>query len=122
MKDGAVVPQVVSRSSEFSLCDIVHDPTDSFRKISTPLFVSVDCGLGNVRNCYVLIPTCQQIIHQRGFTSTYVNDDRIFGRDFLDQRERCFEVRAIPADRVGFFLCIDFVPMRLSVHNGSPQA
>lgn len=76
MEHGAIVPNVISAWNEIGFGNVRNDPVNPFGGLFQTCPSHVDCGLGDIKDGYVLIAFGKEIIHERGFTAAYVNDGR----------------------------------------------
>jgi len=120
MKDRAIMPHVVGRNNQFSLRNVGDQPLNAIREFAQPLPCGRDSGLRNIQNGQVGVAPSEQIIHQSGLTSADIDDGgRWSSACLLDECERRFKVRPVPAHPIGCRLKVNPVPVRLSVH--TPQ-
>ena len=83
MKDGAVVPHIVSRGLQFDLSDIGDEPMDMLRGCPQSFPVRVDGGLRNIEDGDALVSAGEKVIDQCGFTTADINDGRRASRSRL---------------------------------------
>src|SRR6266478_4054297 len=76
MEHGTVVPHVVSVWRELNLGDIDDEPTYLFCGIPQPLLRHVDRGLRNIQYGDVLVAAREEVVDERGFTTSHINDGR----------------------------------------------
>src|SRR5216683_1735105 len=120
MEYGAVMPNIVCKRLEFGSEDIGNDPLDVVGGFSHPLLRDVDCGLRNIEHGDVLISAFDKIVGQSGFAAAYINDGgRKTRAGSLNETQRRFEMRQVPADGVRRFFFVNFFPMCFCVH-GEP--
>ena len=74
MKDGAVVPQVVSVWRELNLGDIADEPRYMLCGSPQSLLRRVNRGFGNVQDSDVMVAAREEIVDERGFAPSDVNN------------------------------------------------
>jgi len=74
MKDRAVVPHVVSTTLQPCFRDIRDEPLDPFSGQAESPLGYTDSGLRNIENGHVPVSAREEVINERGFPATNVND------------------------------------------------
>jgi len=117
MKHCSVVPHIIGRGFQVDFRDVGNKPVDTLRGFPKTLLVRVDGRLRNIEDGDAFVSAGKKIINQCGLTAADVNDrSRSTRSRLLYQSERGFKVRAVPADCVRSFLCVDLFPMGLCIH------
>jgi len=121
MKHCSVMPHIVSRTRQFDLCDIGDEPMHALKGLAQPFSVHIDGCLRDIEDCDVLVPTGEEVIDERGFTSAYIdNGCREVASGTFDELQRGLKVRSVPTDCVWSFLRVDLFPMSLCIHTDQP--
>ena len=74
MEDGAVVPQVASVWRELNLGDIADEPRYMLCGSPQSLLRRVNRGFGNVQDSDVMVAAREEIVDERGFAPSDVNN------------------------------------------------
>jgi hypothetical protein len=110
----AVVPHIVGSGRQIGFCNVARNPLDAFCGPAQAPLGYVNRGLRYIKDRDVSVSMGQQIVDQRRFAATNINDGSVaLRRIFFDQRKRSFEVCLVPANGVWCFLTVDFFPMCL---------
>src|SRR5690349_14006104 len=116
VEDGAIMPNVVRIPRQINAGDIGSDPTNELSFFFQPLFCNLDGSLGDVEESEVLIAAPQKVIHQRGLAAADIdNSSKVPAGSALNQRQRKFQMRAVPTDAVGRGGGVNPIPMLFPV-------
>jgi hypothetical protein len=74
MKHGSVVPHIVSTRWQFHTRNVADDPLDGIGGATQASLRHVDCGWRHIQDRNILIAASEQVVHQRRFPSTNIND------------------------------------------------
>lgn len=74
MKDGAVMPHIVSRGFQRDLRNVPNEPTDALRGSTQSFPVRVDGSLRNIQNRDVLVSVSEKIVDQSGFSPADIDN------------------------------------------------
>src|SRR5262249_27726138 len=117
MKNGAVVPEVVSRGLERSVRDVRAEPAHAGGAFAEPGAGRIEGRLGEIEDREVLVSPVQETVGEGRSAAAHVDDGRAApDPGGLQERNGPLEVRPEPADLAGTLARVDVFPVFLAGH------